>query len=88
MHTKTPFHKAITREESDVVAVKHYEWLKQGLVRNGLEATPYNIALAWNGGLSAAVNGKSPRVAHDYASRAANLASTYRARAQLVAQSQ
>lgn len=86
MHTKTPFYKANSRAESDVVAVRHYEWIKDGLTRNGVSATPYNIALAWNGGLSAAINGKSPRVAHDYAKRATNLAAEYQARARLVAQ--
>ena len=56
MHTKTPFYRAIERQESDVVAVKHYEWLKRGLEQAGLPATTYSIALAWNGGLSAAIN--------------------------------
>lgn len=86
MHTKTPFYKANSRAESDIVAVRHYEWIKEGLTRNGLQATPYNIALAWNGGLTAAINGKSPRVAHDYAKRATNLATEYHTRARLVAQ--
>lgn len=86
MHTKTPFYKANSRAESDIVAVRHYEWIKEGLVRNGVSATPYNIALAWNGGLSATINGKAPRAAHDYARRATNLASEYQARARLVAQ--
>jgi len=30
--------------------------------------------LAWNSGLDATVNGRSPAVAHDYAQRAVNLA--------------
>jgi len=46
-HTKVPFSRAIHRDESDRVAVKHYEWLKRGLVRNGMPITPYNIALRW-----------------------------------------
>jgi hypothetical protein len=40
----------------------------------GKPATPYNIALAWNGGLAAAINGRAPRAARTYAQRAANLA--------------
>jgi hypothetical protein len=74
MHTKVPFRRALDRAESDAVAVVHYEYLKRGLERNGMPATPYTIALAWNGGLDAAVKGNSPRVAHDYARRAVNLA--------------
>lgn len=75
LHTKVPFSQALKRDVSDRVAVMHYEWLKRGLENAGLSASPYNIALAWNSGLDAAVLGRSPRVAHDYATRAATLAS-------------
>jgi hypothetical protein len=51
--------------------------LKRRLEEAGLPASAYNIALAWNGGLSAAVRGRSPRAAHRYAQRAANLAADY-----------
>jgi hypothetical protein len=81
MHTSVPFRQAINREVSDTIAVKHYEWLKRGLEAAGVPATPYNIALAWNGGLSAVISGRSPRVAHDYAQRAVNLAAAYDAAA-------
>ncbi len=74
MYTSVPFSRALERRESDRVAVAHYEGLRRGLERAGLTATPYLIALAWNGGLAAAVNGRSPAVAHDYAHRAVNLA--------------
>ncbi len=77
MHTSIPFQRAINRETSDVVAVKHYEWIKQGLEAARRPATPYNIALAWNGGLGAVISGRSPRIAHDYAQRAVNLAASY-----------
>jgi hypothetical protein len=77
MHTSVPFQRAINRETSDVVAVKHYEWIKRGLEEARVPATPYNIALAWNGGLGAVISGRSPRIAHDYAQRATNLASSY-----------
>lgn len=77
MHTSVPFHQALDRRTSDIIAVQHYEWLKSGLESARLPVTPYNIALAWNGGLSAAVAGRSPRVAHSYAERAANLAATF-----------
>jgi hypothetical protein len=74
MHTSIPFQRALDREVSDSIAIKHYEWIKRGLERAQLPATPYYIALAWNSGLSATTSGQSPRVAHDYAQRAANLA--------------
>lgn len=77
MHTKVPFQQAIDRGTSDAVAIKHYEWIKRGLEAARMPATPYNIALAWNGGLGAVISGKSPRVAHDYAQRATNLAASY-----------
>lgn len=74
MHTQVPFRRALDRAESDAVAVRHYEWLKRGLARAGLPATTYNIALAWNGGLTAAVSGRVPPAARDYAERVTNLA--------------
>ena len=74
MHTTIPFAEAIDREKSDRLAVTHYEWIKRGLEQARVPATPYNIALAWNGGLAAAVKGRAPRAAHRYAERAANLA--------------
>ena len=74
MHTTLPFSRALDREVSDMIAIKHYEWIKRGLERARIPATPYYIALAWNSGLAAVQSGRSPRVAHDYAQRAANLA--------------
>ncbi len=76
MHTSLPFAQAIDRETSDRVAEQHYEWLRRGLLAAGMPVSPYNIGLAWNGGLSAAVKRRSPRAAHHYAQRAANLAAT------------
>lgn len=76
MHTDLPFERALDRSLSDLVAVRHYEWIKRGLENARMPVTSYNVALAWNGGLTAAISGKSPRRAHDYAQRAANLAAT------------
>jgi hypothetical protein len=73
MHTTKAFSQALVREQSDMVAVKHYEWIREGLVRNGFEATPYNIALAWNGGLDATVKGHAPRSSKAYAARVTNI---------------
>jgi hypothetical protein len=74
MHTTAPFSRALDRRSSDAVAVKHYEWIKAELERRGIAATPYRIALAWNGGIRAVFLEHPPAVAVDYASRAANLA--------------
>jgi hypothetical protein len=73
MHTNVPFERALDRVQSEEVAIRHYEWLKRGLARNGLPQTPYYIALAWNGGLASVVRGRSPRAAHDYAQRVTNM---------------
>jgi hypothetical protein len=72
-YTTVPFTQALDRRASDKVAVQHYEWLKHGLVRNGIDVTPYNIALAWNGGLAATVRGSVPAASHDYAERVTNI---------------
>lgn len=74
MHTTLPFAHAHDRTTSDYVAAKHYDWIKRGLESARLAPSPYNIALAWNGGLSAVLTGRSPAAAHRYAERAANLA--------------
>ncbi len=73
MHTKAPFRRALERAYAEEIAVRHYEWIVRGLARNGLEVTPYNVALAWNSGLSATVRGRSPASAHRYAARVSNL---------------
>jgi hypothetical protein len=78
MHTTLPFEKALDRTESEQIAVKHYEWLRRGLARNGVAQTPYNIALAWNAGLSSVVRGRTSRASHDYAQRVSNLATDLR----------
>lgn len=85
MHTNVPFERAIDRRVSDEVAAKHYAYLKRGLERAGLPATPYNIALAWNSGLRHVVKGTAPRVAHNYAERASNLAEVFASRSRLAA---
>jgi hypothetical protein len=77
MHTVAPFSRALDRQSSDAVAVKHYEWIKAELVRRGIEVNPYTIALAWNGGLEAAVQSDPPASVVDYATRVANLAADF-----------
>jgi hypothetical protein len=80
MHTMAPFSDALDRHTSDTIAVKHYEWLKAELNRHGVEASPYMIALAWNGGIKAALDPNPPASALDYAMRAANLAAELQSR--------
>jgi hypothetical protein len=77
MHTSAPFSRALDRSTSDDIAVRHYEWIKRGLEQAGITPTPYRIALAWNGGLDAAVRDSAPAAAYAYAERAANLASQF-----------
>jgi hypothetical protein len=74
MHTPAPFSHARDRTVADEVAVRHYEWIGRGLQRAGLPVTSYNVALAWNCGLSATVRGRVPARAHHYAGRVNNLA--------------
>lgn len=74
MHTDVPFERALERSVSEEVAVRHYEWLRRGLARNGLPQTSYYIALAWNGGLTSVVRGRASTAARDYAARVSNLA--------------
>lgn len=73
MHTKKPFSLATQREHAEEIAVKHYEWLREGLVRNGIAATPYNIAQAWNAGLSAVINDRIGPRTRSYARQVVNL---------------
>lgn len=73
VHTRLPFAFAVQRGYADDVAVKHYEWIRRGLVQAGVFPSPFNIALAWNSGLTAAVSGKSPVSSYEYARRVVNL---------------
>ena len=84
-HSRRPFRDALDRRWSDEVAVRHYDWLCERLARNGLEPSVYNVALAWNAGLSAAVRGQAPRRSHDYATRVGNIASDLHQRTLLAA---
>jgi hypothetical protein len=74
MYSKKSFHSALDREESDRVAVKHYEWIREGLIRNGIEPSAYHIALAWNAGLQASINGHIGAASRSYAERVSTIA--------------
>ncbi len=74
MYTDKPFAFAVERRDADEVAVQHYEWIRRGLLRAGIEPTPYRIALVWNAGLDQVVNDRAPASAYTYAEQVANLA--------------
>jgi len=84
MYTDKPFYMAVNREESDVVAQKHFDWIKSGLERAGLEVTPNSVACAWNAGLKATVRGRLPHSSKNYASRVEN--TVLRMKAQQIAE--
>lgn len=73
LHTRTPFSQAIVRAQADVVAVRHYEWIADGLREAGIDPNPFNIALAWNCGLGAVKSGRIPAMSYAYAERVQNL---------------
>lgn len=78
MHTSKPFRMANDRAAADQVAVQHYEWIKERLIAAGIDANSYNIALAWNCGLTAVVSGRIPMQSYHYAERVNNLATDFR----------
>lgn len=82
LHTRTPFSQAVVREHADAVAVRHYEWIADGLRDAGIDPNPFNIALAWNCGLGAVRSGRIPAVSYAYAERVQNLVERQRAHAQ------
>ena len=55
----------------------HYEWIKEHLKAAGIDPNGYNIALAWNCGITAVINGRVPMQTYSYADRVNNLADTY-----------
>ena len=76
MHTTSSFDLAENREVANTVAKRHYAWIEAQLLANGIEASFYNVALAWNAGVNAVIRGHTPAVAHSYADRVLNIAST------------
>jgi hypothetical protein len=75
MHTSSSFELAENREVANTVAKRHYAWIEAQLRANGVDSSPYNVALAWNAGVNAVIRGAAPAVAHDYATRVINVAS-------------
>ena len=78
MHTRKSFSLATQRETADEVAVMHYEWIKHSLEKAGVDASAFNIAMAWNTGVDNVVNGRAPAVSYDYAERVTNLVHNFK----------
>lgn len=51
------------------LATEHVRWLILSLEVRGVDATDFNIALAWNAGLSQACSGRAPEASYDFARR-------------------
>lgn len=76
MHTSSSFDLAENREVANTIAKRHYVWIEATLRANGIEPSPYNVALAWNAGVNAVIRRRAPAVSHDYATRVLNVAGT------------
>lgn len=63
---------------ADTIARRHYTELQVQLRKAGIAPTPYNLAVAWNGGLGGVYGpGKNWAAIYDYAQRVQNLVDTY-----------
>jgi hypothetical protein len=76
MHTSSSFDLAENREVANTIARRHYVWIEATLRANGIEPSPYNVALAWNAGVNAVIRRRAPAASHDYATRVLNVACT------------
>ena len=72
-HTTLPYSLADDEPTARIIAVTHLSWLAEQLAAHGLEATTYNLALAYNAGLTAAVHGRAKERQKAYAQRVTNL---------------
>jgi hypothetical protein len=74
-HTRESFSRAHHPAISTAVAQRHYDWIVRELRHHGYEGSAYEIALAWNAGLSRVLSGRVSSRSHHYAQRVVNLAS-------------
>lgn len=77
-HSSMPFEYAsssriVCRAEVTRVAFAHIDWLRDRLAVHNLAETPYNVALAWGAGVTAAVRGTASAAKRGYADRARNI---------------
>ena len=85
MHTAKPFSLAVQRAAADEVAVKHYEWIRRTFEQAGVEASAFNIAMAWNCGVETVLAGRAPSASYNYAERVSNLVDVFKQNARPVA---
>jgi hypothetical protein len=71
-YTTAPFSQAETAF-ADTIAAMHYRWIAHRLQVNGVPATSWNIAAAWNGGVRTVLTGRISFATRDYATRVVNL---------------
>lgn len=62
--------EAVTDE---AVAAEQVRWLMRELKAAGVDPLPFNVALAWNCGLSRTLSGKAPERSFDFAGRVTHL---------------
>lgn len=68
-----PFAQARLEAPARACALKHIEWLHQELQKAGWQGSVYEIALAWNAGLTRTLEGRAPRASENFAVRVVNL---------------
>ncbi len=68
-HTDLPFSMAHDPATADRIAVLHLVWIQKRLTLAGIAATTYNVALAWNAGVGAVINGRFGASSIRYADR-------------------
>lgn len=71
-HTRVSFRLARNPEVARTVAERHYDWIVKEFRRHGIEPTAYNVALAWNAGVSAVLSGRYTADSVDHALRVRN----------------
>jgi hypothetical protein len=69
-HTNIPFSQARDSAVSRIIAGFHYDWISEQLRSMGLAVTDYNLAKAWNMGVTAV---RLNRRSTDYPQRVVNL---------------
>lgn len=77
-YSRFPFRDASSlrphcRAEALRVALRHIDYIKATLSATNLPVNAYNVALAWNAGITATLTGTASARKRDYAKRAENL---------------
>lgn len=72
-----PFAQARQTAPARACALKHIAWLAEQLKARGVAVTPFNLAAAWNAGLTGYTTGRAPDRAYHYA---ADVAAIYNAK--------